>query len=87
MKRYSPSTFRPAFGIAAAAFSAVTLSIMVVLPLGLSAGCPADATLATARLPIRIAAQVDPVVVRAAPQRVVFLEPLNVVARRQSTAI
>jgi hypothetical protein len=46
MNRYQPSTFRPAFGVAAVALSAITFAFAVVLPVGLAAAYPGDASLA-----------------------------------------
>ena len=40
MNRYQPSTFRPAFGVAAAACRPSRLRFGV-LPIGLATGCPA----------------------------------------------
>lgn len=85
MKRYSPSTFRPAFGVAAAALSAVTLALAVVLPVGLCASCPEDATLATSA-PAAIEVVIIParIEVVAEPVRTVTLEPIHVVGHRDA---
>lgn len=84
MNRYQPSVFRPAFGVAAASMSAVTLAVAVVLPMSFATCCPTEAQLATAPA----AAQVSIIPVNmdavAAPIRTVTLEPINVVARRVS---
>ena len=84
MNRYDPSTFRPVFGIAAAAMSAVTLAVMVILPVSLANGCPADATLV--RAPTAVEVEIDPnrIEVVATPVRTVTLAPVSVVARRNS---
>ncbi len=58
MNRYEPSNFRPAFGVAAAALSAVTLALAVVLPVGLGGACE-DATLAS-RTPDAINVAIEP---------------------------
>lgn len=84
MNRYTPSNFRPAFGIAAAALSAVTLAIAVVLPVGFSATCSDDATLVRATTPTEVAIIPARIEVLAQPVRAVVLEPVNVVGRRQS---
>jgi len=84
MNRYKPSNFRPAFGIAAAALSAVTLAIAVVLPVGLCVTCPDDATLVRATAPTEVAIVPARIEVVAQPVRAVVLEPVNVVGRRQS---
>lgn len=81
MNRYQPSLFRPAFGIAAASLSAITLSVAVILPMSFATACPTEGTLATApaATQMSIVAPADTV---AAPIRTVTLEPINVVARR-----
>jgi hypothetical protein len=80
MNRYQPSLFRPAFGVAAASLSAITLAVAVVLPMSFATACPTDGTLATApaATQMSIVAPAD----AAAPIRTVTLEPINVVARR-----
>jgi hypothetical protein len=78
MNRYKPSNFRPAFGIAAAALSAVTLAIAVVLPVGLSATCPDDATLVKSAPATEVAIIPSRIEVVAQPVRAVVLEPVNV---------
>lgn len=84
MNRYEPLNFRPAFGVAAAALSAVTLAIAVVLPVGLGGVCE-DAALAS-RTPEAINVAIEParIEVVAGPVRAVVLEPVNVVAGRQA---
>ena len=79
MNRYKPSYFRPAFGIAAAALSAVTLAIAVVLPVGLSATCPDDVTLVRST-PAATEVAIIPsrIEVVAQPVQAVVLEPVNV---------
>jgi hypothetical protein len=85
MNRYTPSNFRPAFGIAAAALSAVTLAIAVVLPVGLSATCPDDVTLVRATpAPTEVAIVPARIEVVAQPVRAVVLEPVNVVGNRHA---
>lgn len=95
MNRYPAPTFRPAFGIAAVALSAVTLSVAVLLPLTFASGCPDEQTFA-ARAPVEVAIVPARIEVVAAPARTVKLEPVvhrvklepvNVIARRglQST--
>ena len=83
MNRYQPSLFRPAFGIAAASLSAVTLAVAVILPMSFATAHPADGTLAQApETTVAIAsAHADTL---AAPVRTVTLEPIYVVARRGS---
>ncbi len=81
MNRYSPSTFRPAFGVAAAALSAVTLAVAVVLPMGLGAACE-DATIASAPAPIEAVIEPARIDVVALPVRAV--EPVSIVARRDA---
>lgn len=96
MNRYPAPAFRPLFGIAAAALSAVTLSVAVLLPMTFACACPDEQTLATLRpaveadiVPGRIDVVATPV--RTAklesPIRRVKLEPVNIVVRRalQST--
>ena len=86
MNRYQPSTFRPVFGIAAAALSAVTLAVLVVLPVSFATACPNEATLAGTPDAIEgsiIPARMDVV---ASSVRTVRLEPVHVVARRSSQA-
>lgn len=95
MNRYPAPIFRPAFGLAAVALSAVTLSVAVLLPLTFASACPDEQTFA-ARSPVEVAivparievvaaqvrtAKLEPVVHR------VKLDPVNIVARRglQST--
>ncbi len=82
--RYKPLKFRPAFGVAAAALSAVTLAVAVVLPVGLGGTCGEDAALASAPAPIEVAIDPAQVDVVAAPERVVVLGPVSVVARREA---
>ena len=95
MNRLPAPTFRPAFGIAAVALSAVTLSVAVFLPLTFASACPGEATFA-ARAPVEVAIVPARIDVVAAPVRTaklepvirkVKLEPVNIVARRglQST--
>ena len=86
MNRYEPSTFRPAFGIAAAALSAVTLAVLVVLPVSLATACPNGATLASAPTAIEVSINPARIDVIATPVRTVTLEPVYVVARRASQA-
>jgi hypothetical protein len=83
MNRYMPSNFRPAFGIAAAALSTVTLAVAVVLPVGLSSTCPdeAPATLVRSAPAIEVAIILARIEVVAQPVRAVAL-PVNVVAQR-----
>ena len=82
MNRYEPSTFRPAFGVAAVAISAVTLALAVVLPVGLASACE-DATLAS-RTPTAIEVAIVPSRIDVVGQRsrTVVLEPVNVVGLR-----
>jgi hypothetical protein len=86
MNRYAPMPFRPVFGIAAAALSAVTLAVMVVLPVGLATGCPTDSLLA--RAPAAIEADIDAarIEVVGMPARTVTLAPISVVAQREPRA-
>ena len=84
MNRYKPSTFRPAFGVAAAALSAVTLAVAVVLPMGLGAACGEDATIASTPAPTEVAIEPARIDVLALPVRAAVLEPVNVVARRDA---
>ena len=84
MNRYQPSTFRPAFGVAAASLSAVTLAISVVLPMSFSPSCPTGAGLASTSADREISimpAHLDAV---ATSVRIVTLEPINIVASRVS---
>lgn len=85
MNRYSPPTFRPAFGVAAAALSAVTLALAVVLPVGLCASCPEDATLANSA-PAAIEVVIIParIEVFGEPVRTVALEPIQVIGHRSA---
>ncbi|HYQ98404.1 MAG TPA: hypothetical protein VET86_00070 [Casimicrobiaceae bacterium] len=84
MNRYPPSNFRPVFGVAAAALSAVTLAVAVVLPVGLCGACGEDATLANAPAAIEVAVEPARVGVVAVPVRAVALGSVNVVARRDA---
>jgi hypothetical protein len=86
MNRYEPFAFRPVFGIAAAAMSAVTLAVLVVLPVTLASACPSDFTIADARDPIEVTIIPSTLSVVAAPTHVVRLEPVQVVARREAQA-
>jgi len=88
MNRYKPSYSRPAFGIAAAALSAVTLAIAVVLPVGLCATCPDDATLVrSAPAATEVAIIPSRIEVVAQPVHAVSLEPANAVDHRHSVHI
>jgi len=85
MNRYQPSTFRPAFGVAAAALSAVTLAVSVILPMGLATGCPTcpnDAMFATSSSALAVSIVPAHLDVVATPVRTVSLEPVDVVGRR-----
>jgi hypothetical protein len=85
MNRYQPSTFRPAFGVAAAALSAVTLAVSVILPMGLATGCPAcpnDAMIAKSSAALAVSIVPAHLDVVATPVRTVSLEPVDVVGRR-----
>ena len=85
MNRYQPFTFRPAFGVAAAALSAVTLAVSVILPMGLATGCPAcpnDATIATSSPALAVSIVPAHFDLVATPVRTVSLEPVDVVGRR-----
>ena len=86
MNRYKPSTFRPAFGIAAAALSSVTLAVAVVLPMGFSSTCSDEtpATLAASAPPTEVAIVPARIEVVAQPVHAVVLEPVNVVGRRSA---
>ena len=64
MNRYQPQKFRPAFGIAAAAMSAITLAVLVVLPVSLATPYSNDGILAAAPTTVRTVT-LDPVVVVA----------------------
>ena len=61
MNRYQPLTFRPVFGIAAATMSAITLAVLVVLPVslaGVSATNDVETTVRTVTLdPVFVVAQ------------------------------
>ena len=87
MNRYPAPTFRPAFGIAAAALSAVTLSVAVFLPLTFACACPDGRTLATSPTAVEVAIVPARLDVVATPVRMVRLDTVNIVARRgwQST--
>ena len=88
MNRYKPSYSRPAFGIAAAALSAVTLAIAVVLPVGLCATCPDEATLVrSAPAATEVAIIPSRIEVVAQPVHAVSLEPANAVDHRHSVHI
>ena len=63
MNRYPPPIFRPAFGIAAAAMSAITLSVLVVLPVSLATACDNPLTIASA--PAAVEVSLAPIVVVA----------------------
>jgi hypothetical protein len=81
MNRYQQPTFRPVFGLAAAAMSAVTLAVLVVLPMSLATACEGESTLA--RAPATVVSMVpDRVEVVATPVRTVLLDRVKVVARR-----
>jgi len=83
MSRYQPSLFRPAFGIAAASLSAITLAVAVILPMSFATAHPAEGALAQApETTIGIASAQGAAL--AAPVRTVTLEPIYVVARRGS---
>lgn len=86
MNRYPRSTFRPAFGVAAAALSTVTLAVLVILPMGLATACPHDATLAMAPSAVEISLVPAYIDVVATPVRTVTLEPVDVVGRRSQAA-
>jgi hypothetical protein len=86
MNRYEPSMFRPAFGVAAAALSAVTLAAAVVFPLSLACGCPGEATLAGTPSAIEVSINPAKIDVVGEPVRTVMLSPVYVVARRSSQA-
>jgi hypothetical protein len=87
MNRYPPSTFRPAFGVAAVTLSALTFAVSVVLPVGLASTCP-DATLAavTAAAPVEVAINPARIDVVASPRREVVIDSVNVVARSRTRA-
>jgi hypothetical protein len=74
MKRLQPIPFRPAFGVAAAAMSAVTLTAAVALPIGFGGACADDAMLAS-----RVPAAIEVVVPDTGA---VVLQPIHVVGRR-----
>ena len=82
MNRYQPFTFRPAFGIAAAAMSAITLAVLVVLPVSLATACDYEWTTAAAPAAAKVATERYRVDVVATTVRAVMLEPVTVVARR-----
>jgi len=86
MNRYQPLTFRPAFGIAAAAMSAITLAVLVVLPVSLATACDNERTIARAPAPIEVAIEPARIDVVATSVRAVVLEPVTVVARRGPAA-
>ena len=84
MNRYQPSIFRPAFGIAAASLSAVTLAVSVFLPMSFATACPHEVTFAMTPAVNGVSmvpAHIDAV---ATPVRTVTLEPINIVAARVS---
>jgi hypothetical protein len=85
MKRYQPSTFRPTFGVAAAALSAVTLAVSVILPMGLATACPHDWTLAISPTAVEISIVPAYMDVVATPVRTVTLEPVSVLGRRSDS--
>ena len=82
MNRYQPFTFRPAFGIAAAAMSAITLAVLVVLPVSLATACDHEWTIAGAPAAAEVAIVPGHIDVVATTVRAVMLEPVTVVARR-----
>jgi len=70
MKRYQPKTFRPAYGFAsAAALSALTIAMAVVVPAGLATACGpglASATAAPTNAQVVMVERMDVVVTRSA---------------------
>jgi hypothetical protein len=82
MNRYQPLSFRPAFGVAAAAMSAITLAVLVVLPVTLASACPNDWTIAGTPDAIEVTIIPSHIEVVAMPVRTVKLEPVVVVAER-----
>ncbi|MEO8675703.1 MAG: hypothetical protein ABI569_08990 [Casimicrobiaceae bacterium] len=86
MNRYQPSTFRPAFGIAAAVMSAVTLAVLVVVPVSFATANTDERMLTNAPAAVEVAIVPAHIDVVATSVRVVKLEPVSVVARRSSQA-
>jgi hypothetical protein len=84
MNRYTPSVFRPAFGIAAAAMSAVTLAVLVVLPVTLASACPSDWAIADSRDAVEVTIIPSTIEVVGTSSHLVSLEPVLVVARREA---
>jgi hypothetical protein len=76
MKHLKPARFRPAFGVAAAAMSAVTLTVAVALPIGFGGACADDAMLAS-----RVPAAIE---VAAPNPGTVVLQPIHVVGHRDA---
>ena len=88
MNRYQPSTFRPAFGVAAFALTVLTLVVTVVVPTGLSPGQDAALQADSMReMPAsEIAILPSTIDVVGSPSRKVVIETVNVVARSQRHA-
>jgi hypothetical protein len=67
MKRYQPKTFRPAYGFAsAAALTALTIAMAVVVPAGLATACGPEIAAAPRATNIVMVERMDVVVTRAA---------------------
>jgi hypothetical protein len=67
MKRYQPKTFRPAYGFAsAAALTALTIAMAVVVPAGLATACGPEIAAAPRATNVVMVERMDVVVTRSA---------------------
>jgi hypothetical protein len=87
MNRYQPSTFRPAFGLAALALTVFTLLVTVIVPAGLSSADRDTTTpVASAAMATEVAIRPARIDVTASPARAVVIESVDVVPRSQRPA-
>jgi hypothetical protein len=88
MNAYQPSTFRPAFGVAALAMTVLTLVVSVIVPAGISSTRPPSmpALSAPERVATEVAIRPMTINVTEFANRAVFIETVNVVARGQRPA-
>ncbi len=67
MKRYQPKTFRPAYGFAsAAALTALTIAMAVVVPAGLATACGPELAATPPATNVVMVERMDVVVTRSA---------------------
>ena len=89
MNTYQPSTFRPAFGVAALALTVLTLVVSVIVPAGISStrhGGFTPAVSAPERAATEVAITPMTVNVTEFANRAVVIDPVNVVARSERHA-